>query len=860
MTTFSDSTKRDWGLVIAGLLGLGLFFWLYAEYHPLSISNIQLSEADAIQKSQEIFEGFGYSSDIEPNARLLADSRLLDSIQVKSDLHQYRHNEDLKKHLPAYYWETSFFTGGSQVDNPLLDSDQPNVIQVLLDEGGGLISFQNERNFVPENSFRPDLLRKILGVEFTGSALPDSLPLSRLQFELEENGEDARAEGIQETINLDQVTYLGRASAERIARYYLEQSYWSIQLPSLTDIESVSVNGTVAARATFTTIDNDSLGFPFTIEMTLLATGQLISMTHAFQGNPPAEMSWEQLIGNIRIGATLLGIFWILIMLIIRFRMRLIDMKAAILVAVLAGFTVPFIVLMQFLHNFIYSFGTFSGSFVVTMLTILGILAAITSIIFFMVTSIADSITRERWVRKLRTIDLIRIGHFASRPVGLALLRGTLYSFVISGLWALLLAINTGYLTVPNEFYGSRQYLPGIGITLSNLLEVFIISEAIFLILIPYFKSNKRPALSIIAMSVFIFGLMNPLSMDIGPLSTQIIMLGMLGLAAGIIYYFEDYLTVFITLFFTVGFLNSPSGWLVDYSPDVYVFYVHVVIVAVAIIAGVYSIRKGKLNRDIPEFIPEYIQELAQEERIKQELQIARKVQQSFLPLSTPDFRGLDIAAVCKPAYETGGDYYDFIELDGDRLAVTIGDVSGKGIQAAFYMTFTKGVLHALCNEFESTIDVLSKTNTLFRNNADKGTFVSLIFGVVDLKNSLFRFSRAGHNPLLYFNNEEKKLHEHTPLGIGLGMAGGDTFSKNTMEETIQLSTGDILIMFTDGVVEAVDQNHAFYGEKRLYELVRKNSDLCSEELIKVIMDDLEKFSEGVSQHDDMTMLIIRKQ
>jgi serine phosphatase RsbU (regulator of sigma subunit) len=858
LTTFSDSTKRDWGLVIAGLLGLGLFFWLYSIYHPLSISNVSLSDSDAVRQSQELFRTLGYNSDIDPKVRLLTDSRLLDSIQVSTSMEEYRQNEDLRSKLPAFYWETSFFTGGAQVDNPLLDTNEPNVVQILLDEGGGLLSFRNEQSVLPARTFRPDLLRKIIGVEFTGTSPSDSLPQNRLQFELDENGEEAQA-GIPETINLDHVTYLGSASAERIARYYLQQSYWSDHDPVLSGIESVSVNGTNAARATFTTGGDDS-GYPYNIDITVLATGQLISLTHVFQGNPFAAVSAEQIFSNIRIGVTLLGLFWILILLIVRFRMRLIDMKAAILVAVLAGFTVPFIVLMQFLHDFIYSFGTFSGSFVVTMLTILGILAAITSIIFFMVTSIADSITREKWVRKLRTIDLMRIGHFASRPVGLALLRGALYSFLLCGLWALIYTLTPGYMTVPEEFYGSGQFLPGIGITLTNLLEVFIISEAIFLILIPYFKSGKQPAVSVVLLSTVVFGLMNPVSQGLGPITTEIFMLGLLGLAAGIIYYFEDFLTVFITLFFTVGFLNSPSGWLVDHTPDVYVFYVHIVIVAVTLIAGVYFIRKGKLNRDIPEFIPEYIQELAQEERIKQELQIARKVQQSFLPVSTPDFRGLDIAAVCKPAYETGGDYYDFIELDDDRLAVTIGDVSGKGIQAAFYMTFTKGVLHALCNEFESTIDVLSKTNALFRNNADKGTFVSLIFGVVDLRNSLFRFSRAGHNPLLYYNCEEKKLHELTPLGIGLGMAAGDTFLKNTMEETISLNKGDILIMFTDGVVEAVDQHHSFYGDHRLHQLVRKNCELCSEELMQVILKDLEKFSEGVNQHDDMTMLIIRKQ
>jgi phosphoserine phosphatase RsbU/P len=274
---------------------------------------------------------------------------------------------------------------------------------------------------------------------------------------------------------------------------------------------------------------------------------------------------------------------------------------------------------------------------------------------------------------------------------------------------------------------------------------------------------------------------------------------------------------------------------------------------------GAYSIWKGKSLKEIPTFVPEYIEDLAQEERIKQELQIARTVQQSFLPESTPSFPGLDIAAICKPAHETGGDYYDFIELDGDRLAVAIGDVSGKGIQAAFYMTFTKGVLHAICEEFKSTIEVLTKTNNLFRKNAKRGTFISLIFGVVDLKTNIFKFSRAGHNPLLYFNSKEKKLHEYRPQGIGVGMANGDVFSKNISEQSIEFQKNDLLIMFTDGVVEATNNMDSFYGDERLHKIIIRNNELSAEALLEKILKDLNDFGRNSNQHDDMTMLIIKK-
>lgn len=843
--------------MIAGLLGLGLFFWFYGIYHPLSVSENQLSENDAIQKAEEVFRTLGYSSDFEPNARFMANPRLLDSLQIRMELHEYGRDEEMRRRLPAFYWESSFFLGEPQADNPLLDLSASRQIQINLTESGEFLSIVNNSSILPSARFNLNLLEAILGTQIIGSMPPDSLPVNLIQFRFDPGEEGVETE--TPPINLNQVNYLNRAAAEDIARYYLGLSSWEEQNLVVNDIESVNAGDTGAALVTFLRSD-EIPGYHTELNLTVLATGHLISMTYALLESAPAGMPQGELVDNIRIGAVLLGIFWILILLIIRFRMRLIDMKAAVLVAVLAGFTVPFIVLMQLLYQFLYNFGSFSFPYLVTVLTIMGITAALTSVIYFMVTSIADSITREKWVDKLRTVDLIRIGHFASRPVGLALLRGTLYSFVISGTWALLYALIPGYLTVQEAFYGSSTYLPGVVTTLGNLLWIFIICEAVFLILISYLRSYYRSAVTMVLATGVIFALMNPLAVQVGPFSSELILVGLVGIAAGLIYYFEDFLTVFITLFFTAGFLYSPSGWLMEHSPDASLIYIHVALVLLTIVIGVYSIRKGKLDREIPEFVPEYIQELAQEERIKQELQIARKVQQSFLPVSTPEFRGLEIAAVCKPAYETGGDYYDFIELDDDRLAVTIGDVSGKGIQAAFYMTFTKGVLHALCNDFQSTIDVLSKTNTLFRRNADKGTFISLIFGVVDLKNSLFRFSRAGHNPVLYYSSAQQKLHEYTPLGIGLGMADKEVFAKNTREKSIQLEKGDILIMFTDGVVEAVNSNDSFYGDARLHKLISANCHLSPEDLLAVIMKDLERFSDGANQHDDMTMLIIRKQ
>jgi hypothetical protein len=381
----------------------------------------------------------------------------------------------------------------------------------------------------------------------------------------------------------------------------------------------------------------------------------------------------------------------------------------------------------------------------------------------------------------------------------------------------------------------------------------------IFLIFTGLLRSRYKSTVAAILVPTFLFVVVYPFPFEVGSFTTEMVTAGVLGFSLGVIYFREDFLTTFIALFVFISMLSTANGWLIDNSPDATVFYSFLSLLVVGFIAGGYNIYRGTSVRELPKFVPEYIEELAQEDRIRQELKIARNVQQSFLPTQTPAVEGYDIAAICKPAYETGGDYYDFISFKENKLAITIGDVSGKGIQAAFYMTFTKGVLHALCSDYRSTIDILTKTNNMFRNNANRGTFISLIFGILDLQKDQFQFSRAGHNPLLYYKGSENKLYEFQPEGIAIGMAGEEVFRKNISEEIINLEKDDILILFTDGVVESISKTNNLYGDQRLQKLVKRNYLLSSEELLKKLEEDLEQFGEKSTQHDDLTMIVIKK-
>lgn len=857
----SDTAKQDLVLIIAGAVALLLFFWLYSDFHPLPAADNSLGGSHVQGLASKFAMELGYESEAVPVTKFQTNTELLDSLQKQTSFKDFYADSVNRSLFPAFYWVTNFqMESNPEAEEGFnLDIGDAVTVTVELSESGELIAFRNNENILPTPSFRPEVLN--YGIQ--GDSLNvysfsnDSLFARSLEFQF--NNQSVPSTIQRRRLQSNQVNYLGPSVAERMAQFYLQKSAWGNRDFQIVSTERVPVNEREGAIVRFEQVVPDVRQF-VQVDVKILPSGGLISMEYRH----PNPSDTGNLFSTIKVGVRaivlLIGAFWIIVLLFIRFRLRLIDIKAATLLAVLAGLIFPFVVTLWMVYDHLHSFGTLNIEFVVLQLIIIGFTAAIATLGFFAVTAIADSITRQYWIEKLRTIDVIRVGYFNNVPVGLTLVRGISFGFLLSLVWCLILFLIPGsYITLEPNFEADTTFLPYLTELLGNFIFYLLIAQVIFLVFVGQIRSAFKSAFASVLVPALLFIIVYPFPFDVGAFTTELATAGVIGLLLGIIYYREDFLTTFIALFVFVSLLSTANGWLIENSPDASVFYSLVFLIIVGFISGGYSIYRGSSVRDLPKFVPDYIQELAQEDRIRQELKIARKVQQSFLPLNTPSIEGYQIAAICKPAYETGGDYYDFISLNNNRLAVTIGDVSGKGIQAAFYMTFTKGVLHALCTDFNSTIDILAKTNTMFRNNANKGTFISLIFGILDTQKNRFRFSRAGHNPVLYFNHSENTLREFQPEGIAIGMANEDVFRKNISEENIELQKDDILILFTDGVVESISKTNKLYGDQRLHDLVKKNYMLSAEELLNIVEEDLENFGEKSTQHDDLTMIVIKK-
>lgn len=248
--------------------------------------------------------------------------------------------------------------------------------------------------------------------------------------------------------------------------------------------------------------------------------------------------------------------------------------------------------------------------------------------------------------------------------------------------------------------------------------------------------------------------------------------------------------------------------------------------------------------------------ESIEKERLEKELDVAREMQLKLLPHSLPSHPELEIAAVFIPAFEVGGDYYDFFELDKDKMGFIIADVSGKGTSAAFVMAEIRGIFETLSKLMINPKEILISANKILSRTLEKKSFVSAIYGYIDKKASKIVFCRAGHPSLILLRNNE--VTELTPAGCGLGLTYSELFENSLQESEINLQKEDAIILYTDGITEAKNINNQDFGIEKLTEIIAQCGNLSADELSSEIIQKVTIFSENNSQHDDITLVIFK--
>lgn len=865
-------TIREYSFFLLSLLAGCLFFLAYPSQDPRTVVDLSLDAETIEQKAISHFERLGYSATqfwIETDFR--ANEYLLDSLQA--EMGRPRMIDFFKKNdvpnIKPFYWEISFKQKEVDDEDIIINSDNgssasypANTILMRFDAEGNLLELRNPYNILPHNLLSRQVLAAVFPAQ-TDSALAvlsefNDSTLTELLFlniaGTQEAPRKDRLPRMEKLLRQGRHYILGVRDVFNMATHYLENTGWNVTELEADTVVMHLVDGQNSVSAHFKA---KPYGQELALKVDITPTGGLLGLEAKYNQNGSDELRFSELWELIRISAIFLFCLAGVVIFFFRIRARAIDTKPAIIVAIIAGLAIFVQVVLVQLSD-VFS-GPMDGTRVAFGLIGAGVAGAATCLLAFVFFAIGDSITRQHWAQKLNTYDYLRQGMLFNQPIGSVMVRSVLLSFVLAGAWTVLLAILPGlYIEVQNVFLHSKSLWPPLSLLISTLTTSLTVVLSVFLVLggLAYAKTKNRLIVS--AVMIFACTFIVPITGSYGPVLDELLITAAMGGLLVLIYLKWDFLTLLISHFLFLCLLETTSGWIIEGSTDTYIFISFLLLMAFLTVSGLMANLRGKKETKLTRFVPEYVEELAQEERIKQELQIARDVQQSFLPVKTPQFPNLELSAVCRPAYETGGDYYDFIPLDENRIAVTIGDVSGKGIQAAFYMTFVKGIIHSLCREISSPSELLKKANRLFCENARRGTFISLVYGIIDLEEHTFHFARAGHNPILRINSQNDIVEELQPKGIGIGLTKDDVFDNNIEEIKLNLTTDDVLILYTDGIVEALNERHKFYGTKRLNELLKKHKRMSAKSILEELTQDVYSYIGEAKQHDDMTMMVMK--
>ena len=298
-----------------------------------------------------------------------------------------------------------------------------------------------------------------------------------------------------------------------------------------------------------------------------------------------------------------------------------------------------------------------------------------------------------------------------------------------------------------------------------------------------------------------------------------------------------------------------------------------------ALTDGVRAIGEGDFSDELAIDGPEEIGEIArafneitskfreaqksvvEQERMQKEMQVAQEIQHSLLPGKVPEVSGYDIASLYRAAKEVGGDYYDFVSVDEDTLGVVVADVSGKGVPGSLVMTMIRTALRMEARGSHSAADVMSRMNDFVTEDMKKGMFVTIFYVILDSKNRVISYASAGHNPMVLFRAETDETFFLNPRGfpVGISLPDDSLFRRSIDVEKIKLKKDDMLVIYTDGVTEAMNDDREQYGEDRLLALIKKCGRKSPEEFVDALNEDIKVFTSGFPQNDDITVVAFKE-
>ncbi len=862
-------------LVALGILGYSCFALFIAPLHPDSSAEYVLSEQKAVERAEAFLVDNGY-----PTNNLIVSARLQRDVDVLADVqHMLGRREAVKflsspvsEPIGAYHWRVQFREQEDRAMNGTQFASSRIVYTIRMSQSGSLLAFENEgagsagsgetgsasdkdiivrdavAHALASAATSPDSVRALL------NTVPDATLRARLVFDYA--GTTSGVGALQSTNGTARVDSLGMV---QLARYHLSQTALSSLSWSMDANQTAPPSGTRRARIQMGA-DTPLAGQQLSAELGVSVTGALTHLSVTYEPQVARSTTASTMLTFVRVGAYAVLIIVFIVLFFRRMIARLVDFRSAGIDAVVIGIAFGSIWLLS-------QEGMFEGLYwptwalLLLRVVVFSTAGVFTSLFVFILSGVTDSFARDRFPSKIRTLVLLRHGQLHNPSVGSSLLRGILIGGLLVGVVTLTLWLLDGTILRQDEFMISdAMYRP----VMADVLGGAAVSYMNTLLLcmgfgmVAYGSTGKGwMVISAVALGAAL--------LQLSPAGALMSWEGLLlntaaGLVLGVAFLKWDLFTVLVALFSSTLLWAQKEGILIAGAESWIDGLLAIMLLIFLVIFAILGIVAGAESRTIQEYVPEYVTEMAGQERVKRELEIAYQVQASFLPRTMPRISSLDLAGMCLPANEVGGDYYDYIELDERYLAVVIGDVSGKGIHASFFMTLVKGILQSASRTSRSPAEVLRQLNHLFYINVPSGTFITLIYGVLDIQTGEFTFVRAGHNPAILLRAGSTEFTFLQPAGMAVGFVDRGLFDSGISEETVQLHSGDMIVLYTDGFSEAMNTKRELYGDDRLAaKAAHVGSTRSASAMLRMLTEDVYHFIEGMGRADDMTMMVIKR-
>jgi hypothetical protein len=801
-------------LLIVAVISAYIIYKAYPFVHPLGAVKLDYNSKTITDKGEELINQLNlYTEDKTEITTLQSRTELIRTLYESYSFEEA--NELIREKIPCYYWELEWKNPEESVvisnDENRREIFSPGNIVLNYDPAGNLLKFKRDIN--------------------------DSLKLNPAS--------EAEARQIAADF-LKRYSPVNPVTGTSVSRYSTRGSFIEQKLLKTEKQERTDYKFSWAAPSS--DINKDLL-------INITVSGNLIS-EYDLSFNVPENLSGKR--DSIFSVATQVPFYLIVYILIIiigykRIRAYEVSFRLAIIMGLIVGVTFS-------INLYTLIAGSASGwqLWLPVIFSTIFIAAGV-----FISWAVSESIAREAWKQKFISLDLLTKGYAFHSKVGMAGITGLAGGFLSYLIWIGILLVSEKILHISFIFKDSSSSIshfhaisPGLNVIDKSIYPQVYASAIFFLFVMSGLKRRFTSLFILIPISALLWGLVN--FNDLFPVYWGVITGTIMGVLFMLFFNYYDLLSTLMALIvyniIDVGISLFTSGNTYYLNSG---YYLVLVFLLLAVFLSISMFTKDKIT-DYDSITPEFVKNITERQRLQRELEIARDVQMSFLPERDPQFKGLDIAARCIPAFEVGGDYYDFVQLDEKRFGIIIGDVSGKGTHAAFYMTLAKGFVKALSKTVSSPAEFLIKINELFYENVERGTFISMIYGIFDVSARTLTFSRAGHNPVIAKHSGKEELELLNPVGLALGLEKGTIFSKTIKEIKVNMHQGDTFVFYTDGFTEARNRHKLEFTEKRLTETISQNIELPAKELLEKTIADVKAFAGKTLQHDDMTMVVVK--